>query len=793
MACNRTQHSTTQQSQHLACASEDINNSSQTLVLEEAAIRRVGAYAMLLKAKALFRMDHLQESGCAFAAAAALAKGQDCKHSIPVSALSSGSAKAQAQHSHDVHSQSQSQVQAQSLDGSKMQGQCSTSQSLDGSKLQEQYSTSQSLDGSKLQGQYSMHSQLLSQSQSQYNEVSELQGEHAPEKNSINYHTALSMLLHKLGDLYDPKVAQCGAAVCATLWAQHAAQEEGAALAGALVSTLELPPQTGPIEPRSRYMVHDVAIPSLSPAAQDFFQLMRNTSWMIPAQLMGSSTPKCGAQIYALAKLGIRLLVTLTEEEPLPASWFRGEKGLPGPGVRNLFVPAPKYEPPSVEQMDQIMVALEECISSGHAALVHCGGGKGRAGTVLACFMCRHGITPWKPQHQQHLQYQEHQQHQQEPVQREMQGGDANEPLLPSTGAVTVLREMRPGSIETSQQLHFVGEYTKVLWKRMDPHADASDGGSSGVCVAGGEIAGGTSGDPVTRGADDGAGADARAGIGASVDACGGSGGSVGVPVASSEIVGGTSGDPVTSGAGAGADAGAGTSADTCGGGGGSAGVPVAGGEIAGGTSGDPVTSGAESRKCTEAQKHGKSVKKGKPTKPAKSIKLPKLLMLVGLPGSGKSTFSAALVRSGRGWTHVCQDECGGSRRSCEAAFGIAALRGSDVGRHVILDRCNVVVEDRKAWLDLALIGKRDKGVVAVYFDVAPEECVQRIRTRLDHPTLPPERGPKAVASFQKMLQPPTIAEGFERVYIVTSYEESNLLMQKFGASRPCDDDNDDE
>ena len=71
----------------------------------------------------------------------------------------------------------------------------------------------------------------------------------------------------------------------------------------------------------------------------------------------------------------------------------------------------------------------------------------------------------------------------------------------------------------------------------------------------------------------------------------------------------------------------------------------------------------------------------------ASALKLPKLLVLVGLPGSGKSTFAEQLVASGRGWTRVSQDECGGSRRSCEAAFGIAALRGNDHGRHVILDR----------------------------------------------------------------------------------------------------------
>ena len=45
----------------------------------------------------------------------------------------------------------------------------------------------------------------------------------------------------------------------------------------------------------------------------------------------------------------MRLVVTLTEETPLPEAWFRGT------GVQNLFVPVPNYEPPSVEQMDRIM------------------------------------------------------------------------------------------------------------------------------------------------------------------------------------------------------------------------------------------------------------------------------------------------------------------------------------------------------------------------------------------------------------------------------------------------------
>lgn len=76
-------------------------------------------------------------------------------------------------------------------------------------------------------------------------------------------------------------------------------------------------------------------------------------------------------------------------------------------------------------------------------------------------------------------------------------------------------------------------------------------------------------------------------------------------------------------------------------------------------------------------------------------------------------------------------------------------------------------------------------GIVAIHFATPAEECIRRIAQRVGHPTLPPERGPKAVASFAKALEPPTLAEGFEKVHVVRSYEEANALMLSYGATPP--------
>ena len=87
----------------------------------------------------------------------------------------------------------------------------------------------------------------------------------------------------------------------------------------------------------------------------------------------------------------------------------------------------------------------EACIQSGDAVLVHCGGGKGRAGTVLACWMVKHGLGQYQAPHHP------------DPT-----------PALGAGEAVAMLRRLRPGSIETHQQEAFVGEYSRQLWHRCN-------------------------------------------------------------------------------------------------------------------------------------------------------------------------------------------------------------------------------------------------------------------------------------------------------------------------------------
>ncbi|KAF9441553.1 ATP dependent DNA ligase [Macrolepiota fuliginosa MF-IS2] len=192
------------------------------------------------------------------------------------------------------------------------------------------------------------------------------------------------------------------------------------------VSDLELTPSLR-LEPRDALFV---------PSGIDkFHKLPRFFRWIIPYRLAVMSTPRQGEDIDILASphLGIRHVLTLTEETPLPQSWFRRKS------ISNTFIPVPNYHPPSIEQMDIIMQLIDD--ERKLPMLVHCGGGKGRAGTVIACYMAAYGFKRPNP----HL----------------------SQPEMAASEAVAMLRALRPGSIETSQQEAFVSKWCSTIWKRQ--------------------------------------------------------------------------------------------------------------------------------------------------------------------------------------------------------------------------------------------------------------------------------------------------------------------------------------
>lgn len=170
----------------------------------------------------------------------------------------------------------------------------------------------------------------------------------------------------------------------------------------------------------------------------EIFSLPRFFRWIVPFFLSVMSTPRHERDIDVLASihLGIRHVVTLTEEDPLPEEWFAKKN------ITHTHLPVGNYHAPTIEQVDLFFRLVND--PSKTPLLIHCGGGKGRAGTMIACYMATYGF--------------------QSPF-----GQDWTQPVMSAGEAIEKLRQLRPGSVETEEQERFVHSFVSTVWKRQSP------------------------------------------------------------------------------------------------------------------------------------------------------------------------------------------------------------------------------------------------------------------------------------------------------------------------------------
>src|SRR5712671_5040581 len=151
------------------------------------------------------------------------------------------------------------------------------------------------------------------------------------------------------------------------------------------------------------------------------------------------------------------------------------------------------------------------------------------------------------------------------------------------------------------------------------------------------------------------------------------------------------------------------------------------------------------------------------------------LVVLIGLPGSGKSSFHRA--RYAATHVHVSKDLMGSARRKDEKQIRLleAALRS---GRSVVVDNINARRADRAPLIEAAhRLGATVTGILVA----APvAECLRRNAAREGKARVP------AVAIYlaARKLEPPTRAEGFDEVFEARLADDGSWWVVPIAASQ---------
>ncbi|GJQ76669.1 hypothetical protein Trydic_g15526 [Trypoxylus dichotomus] len=143
-----------------------------------------------------------------------------------------------------------------------------------------------------------------------------------------------------------------------------------------------------------------------------------NFSWVVPNKLAAMAWPQNKENLRYIYEEGIRHLVTLSPEKLPPIEEF--------PQLEWTQIPITEFDAPTIKDILKFIDICQRCELKDQPVGIHCRMGRGRTGVMAACYLTRfQDVTPER--------------------------------------AITMIRLMRPGSVETREQERAVIRYFDCL------------------------------------------------------------------------------------------------------------------------------------------------------------------------------------------------------------------------------------------------------------------------------------------------------------------------------------------
>ncbi|GAX27887.1 hypothetical protein FisN_21Hh237 [Fistulifera solaris] len=144
----------------------------------------------------------------------------------------------------------------------------------------------------------------------------------------------------------------------------------------------------------------------------------------------------------------------------------------------------------------------------------------------------------------------------------------------------------------------------------------------------------------------------------------------------------------------------------------------------------------------------------------------PYILMLMGLPGAGKSTIAEKLHEL-EPWKYVRVNQ--DTLKNREACLKVAKKALSE-NKCPIIDRCHVQFINRKPFYELA--ESFHVPVDLLIIDAPYSACLERCRRRQNHPTLSPDDAGWVITKFQKDWEMPVGNEKIRQIWTISGIDD---------------------